>query len=161
MPGPIPKPPDRKQRRNKGHELRLIPGRSITPPDPPKRMLKATRESWADFWSSALAGSVDRATDLPGIRRLFEKRDEYDRAFRAFKKERLVEGSKGQPVLNPMAKVMNDFERSIIQLEDRYGLSPKARAQLGITIGTAKRTLEDLNRNLERDTEEDPREISE
>ncbi|KKL73687.1 hypothetical protein LCGC14_2072380, partial [marine sediment metagenome] len=62
-----------------------------------------------------------------------------------------------QPVLHPMGKVMNDLEKDIRQLEDRYGLSPKARAQLGITIGTAQRTLEDLNRDLELDPEGDPR----
>lgn len=159
MPGPTPKSADRRQRRNRGHELQLLPRGMIEPPPPPPRMLKATRDSWAEFWTSPLAASVDLASDLPGICRLFEKRDEYRRAFKEYRKCRMVEGSKKQPVLNPMGKVMNDLEKDIRQLEDRYGLSPKARAQLGITIGTAKRTLDDLNAGLELDEEEggDPR----
>jgi P27 family predicted phage terminase small subunit len=126
-------------------------------------MLEVTRKSWNAFWASKLAQRVVATTDLPALRRLFSLYDERERALRAYRRERLVVGSTGQPVINPMAKVMVALDTEIRALEDRFGLSPAARIRLGIALGEAKKTLEDMNRGLDEDgdekpeTEEDPR----
>lgn len=160
MTGPAPKAADRRQRRNKRNGLELVSDNgNIQIPDPPPRLLKVTRDDWDAYWSSPLAEAVEIGTDLPAIRRLFTLRDERERAYRGYRKERFVKGSQGQGVLNPLARHMSAMDTEIRQLEDRLGLTPKARAQLGIRIGKGKRTLDDLNRALKLDTEDDPRAI--
>ena len=158
MTGPTPKAADRRQRRNKRNGLKLVSDSvDIQIPDPPRRLLKVTRDQWNAYWASPLAGAVEVGTDLPTIRRLFTLRDERERAYRGYRKARLVKGSQGQDVLNPLARQMSAMDTEIRQLEDRLGLTPKARAQLGIRIGQGRRTLDDLNQELESDSEEDPR----
>jgi hypothetical protein len=65
-------------------------------------------------------------------------------------------------VLNPMGRAMHEFDSEIRQMEDRLGMTPRARLQLGITMGEAARSLADLNRVLDEDDEGnddvDPRE---
>jgi hypothetical protein len=71
-------------------------------------------------------------------------------------------GSTGQEVLNPLAKYIAQCDAESRALEDRFGLNAKARLQLGITFGEAKKTLDDLNRGLDDDYDQpDPREAEE
>ena len=143
------KPPERRQRRNARWGAQLVRSAQVEAvPEAPRDLLRVTRELWKSYWASAVAEVVERATDLPAIRRLFTLHDERERAYRAYRKDRLVEGSKGQPVVNPIARQMSSMDAEIRQLEDRLGLTPKARAQLGVTFGKAQRSLEDLNREL-------------
>jgi phage terminase small subunit len=59
-------------------------------------------------------------------------------------------------VLNPLGKHMATLDSEIRHLEDRLGLTPRARLQLGITYADAHRSLEERNRALQAD-ENDPR----
>lgn len=108
--------------------------------------LAETKREWGELWSSNLAGRIE-PTDHPAVRRLFGWRDKQIRAERratalrkVAAKEPLVEGSKGQLVANPMwgaadaadAEALH-IETRIVALEDRLGLSPKARLALGLT----------------------------
>lgn len=166
MPGPLPKPAERRQRRNKPKALGVIPGGAAggLAPAVPDGLLDATREEWDRFWGSELAQLVERDTDLPALERLFGLYDEHRRALREARKERLVVGSMGQMVLNPLLKYAEALAKEIRAMEDRFGLTPKARLALGIAFGDAARSLSDLNRMLEDDgdgdedgTAEDPR----
>jgi P27 family predicted phage terminase small subunit len=114
-------------------------------------VLSVTRQRWQAFWRSPLAGAVAVDSDLPALERLFSLYDERERAYRAYRRERLVTGSQGQTVLHPLGRMMGVMDSEIRQLEDRFGLNPLARARLGITIGEAARTLADMNRMLEED----------
>lgn len=126
-------------------------------PPAPRGLLKLTRQLWSDYWRSALALVVQLGTDMPAVRRLFTLYDERERAYRAYRKERLVLGSEGQRVLNPLGRQMCRFDAEIRQLEDRLGLTPRSRLQLGIVYGEAKGSLDEINRSLEID-DQDPRE---
>jgi P27 family predicted phage terminase small subunit len=132
----------------------VLPAR-LPAPDPPDGLLQATSNRWIEFWNSPLAGVVSSATDMPALERLFTLYDERERAYRAFRKERLIVGSQGQPVLNPMGRLLKELDGEIRQLEDRFGLSPKARLQLGVQYGEAKKTLDTLNADLALDLEPD------
>jgi P27 family predicted phage terminase small subunit len=112
---------------------------------------------WAAFWRSPIAEVVIPAMDLPAVYRLFTLYDERERAYRAWRKQRLVRGSKGQLVLNPLAAQMNKMDTAIRQLEDRFGLTPKSRAQLGVTFTVAQESSADLNPDLDVDWDDDPR----
>jgi P27 family predicted phage terminase small subunit len=159
MPGPPPKPVNRRQRTGRA-DLGLVEATTgaVVPPAP-RGLLKATREAWAAFWSSPVAAAVDRVSDLPAVERLFELRDERQRCWRAVRSERLVVGSKGQVAINPLARRVSTLDREITALEDRFGLSPLARLKLGVQFHEAARSLEELNRLLARadDDEPDPR----
>ena len=65
--------------------------------------------------------------------------------WRTARKARLVEGSQGQPRINPLFTTIATMDAEIRQLEDRFGLSPRARLALGIQLGEAHRSLADLN----------------
>ncbi|MDQ3380557.1 MAG: hypothetical protein M3546_09575 [Actinomycetota bacterium] len=127
---------------------------------PPRGLLAATRQAWEGFWASEVATAVDASSDMPAIVRLFTLLDERERALRIYRRARLVSGSQGQPVLSPAFKAIAVLDSEIRQLEDRFGLTPRARAALGLTIGQARLTLDELNRTaIEAATSElpDPR----
>lgn len=159
MSGPPPKPPGRRQR-SSTRALGVVEAPPVPEiPAPPRGLLKVTREAWAAFWASPVAGAVDPVSDLAAVVRLFELRDERERCWRAVRSERLVVGSRGQPALNPLCRRVSTLDREITALEDRFGLSPLARLKLGVQFNEAARSLEELNRLLARvdDDEPDPR----
>jgi P27 family predicted phage terminase small subunit len=162
----LPRPPkpthlrQNRERRDLG-ELAVLPGGKLPVPDPPTGILKASKQTWTTFWESDLGQSpaIRRDTDLGVVERLWQLYDERDRAYRGYKRARLIKGSQGQMVLNPLGRMFLDLEGKIQSLEDRIGLSPMARLKLGITFGQAHQSLEDLNRRMNEDSDrdEDPR----
>jgi P27 family predicted phage terminase small subunit len=146
MSGPLPKPAERRQRRNRPALVSLPMAGSVPSfaPDPPHGLLLASVAAWSALWSSPVA-STYLPSDLPALRRLFELLDERERAFSVARDGRLTEGSKGQPVLNPLLAYVGDLATEIRALEDRFGLTPRARMQLGIAFGEAHRSLDALN----------------
>jgi P27 family predicted phage terminase small subunit len=107
-----------------------------------------TVERWVEFWSSKLAANVE-VSDHGALRRLFRLYDELDRLWEAIEETgRVVEGSQGQPRPNPLFKQVESFQSEARNLEDRFGLSPKSRLQLGITFADAHLSLAALNERL-------------
>lgn len=123
---------------------------SDNPPDPPRGLLASTRASWFDYWRSPLA-TIVQEVHLPQLSRLWQLRDERERAYRVLRRERIVKGSMGQPRRSPLYDVIGSLDSAIYQLEREYGLGPKAWVGLGLTLGEAARSLSDLNDDLERD----------
>jgi P27 family predicted phage terminase small subunit len=132
---------------------------AVAIPKPPRCLLKKTLEAWERYWGSSLAQTIEPTTDVIALERLFCLHDERERAYRGYKKERLVLGSQDQRVLNPLGKMMTVLDTEIRQLEDRFGLTPRSRLQLGITLGDAAKSMAELNRSLNIDDyeEDDPR----
>jgi P27 family predicted phage terminase small subunit len=92
------------------------------------------KKKWQTFWTSDGARVLAVAVDVGAAERLFDLYDERERAYRGFRKERFVEGSQGQMVLNPLGRLIASFDSEIRQLEDRLGFSPASRMRLGIEI---------------------------
>lgn len=163
------KPPEKRQRRGTA-DLQVVNGEGGEVPALPAvrgpGLLKQTREWWDHVWSSPVAGSWEES-DRHAVERLAKLHDDRERAFRQFRKQPLVEGSQGQPVLNPIRVVVDRCDGEIRQLEDRLGLSPMARHKLGITFGEMHRSLEGYTEHLtvdesdEIEDEDDPRAVSE
>jgi len=117
-------------------------------PEPDPEWGVGTLERWADFWASPLSGQVE-ASDYGALRRLFWLYDEIERLIGAVGRTgRVVAGSQGQPRANPLYKQVSEFQAECRQLEDRFGLSPKARLALGITYAEAALSLDALNARL-------------
>ena len=115
------------------------------------RYLKNTKLWWEDFWNSDLASAIDTKSDQSAVYRLATLIDERERIYKQAKKDRLVVGSQGQVVLNPLYSAMLKIDAEIRQLEDRLGMNPKSRISLGIQLGQMKKTLADLNADLEEE----------
>lgn len=105
----------------------------MTPPDPPTHLLKPARDRWAAYWASPAADKVNPQSDLPRLIRWIEQTDEYDRVAKVCKKTRLVRGSMGQPVLNPLFSYLAQLEAQIVRTEAEFGMTPLARRRLAVT----------------------------
>lgn len=58
--------------------------------------------------------------------------------------QRITVGSQGQLKIHPLAERLLKLEATITALEDKLGLTPRARAQLGIAIGQYKLTWQEV-----------------
>lgn len=128
--------------------IRVPRAQSQLMPVPPAESgwLVRTREAWTTFWRDGIA-KLTQAADAEPLRRLFCLYDARERTWRLFVKNPYVRGSKGQQVLNPMGTFSLTLDARIERLEQAFGITPKARLQLGITFGEAKKSLEDLARD--------------
>jgi P27 family predicted phage terminase small subunit len=88
--------------------------------------------------------------DSETLEMLLRMRDERDTEFRMGKRQRIVMGSQGQPVINPMLNHAVVLQKEIRALEDRLGLNPAARLRLGILLGDATRSIADVNEEFEQ-----------
>ena len=115
-----------------------------SPPKPPAGLLKPSRDRWAQFWESRAALTVDLASDMPRLIRWIQASDEYDRTAKTIRSARLVKGSMGQPVLNPLVAYLVHLESMITRTEKEFGMTPAARARLDLKRPTADDELEAL-----------------
>ena len=84
------------------------------------------------------------ASDFAVVVRLVSLVELRETAFRSVRENPLIMGSKEQYVENPLAKAMSRYDSEIRALEDRFGLSPRSRLALNISLGAAKRSLDEL-----------------
>lgn len=163
---PAQRKPASKRQRTNTPELGIVPGGRRGDGDVPAlpstangpRLLKATQQWWKQVWTSPVASSWEAESDRPVVERLAKLHDDRERAVRSYRKQPLVEGSMGQPVLNPLRSVVAECDKEIRQLEDRLGLSPMARLKLGVTFGEMHRSLDSLTSSVVNDDADDAEE---
>jgi hypothetical protein len=127
--GPLPKA-DR-TRNDRVPVVTLAPAPVVPPPPAPAGLLAVNRRRWEAYFAADVARALVE-TDLPAVDRLFHYYDLWERARRS--------GDTAE-----MVKV----ERPIVALEASLGLTPSARARLGIQVGQAKKlSLESLRESL-------------
>ena len=137
--------------------LALIHGELEEAPEPPRGLLKTTRETWAAYWSSQVSQAVDRRADAQRLERWIHAVDQWHRANRTLRRYPLVKGSMGQPVLSPLADYVAKLERTIATAEDEFGMTPRARLRLGLHVADLARTAADLNAMIQdEDAPDDP-----
>jgi hypothetical protein len=159
------------------------------PPPPPQNLLPVVRLFWDNFWESPLADYIHK-TDLPALYRLFHLYNENELTHEAMHKEppprpeqgqdethndylsrladwnharksmgRLIPGTSGLK-LNPLLKYIDGMQADILALEDRFGLTLRARQMLGLNQIRAKTLMEqnqaDVKALEEFDDDEDP-----
>ena len=133
-------------RRNRPKPLQVVPS-LVLPAFPPPRdeWLAETIDDWEAFSGSEVASVIDLAADSPALYRLFDLYDERQRARRITWGDPVVEGSHGQLMIHPLTRRVAAINKELLALEDRFGMSPKARLALGIAIGERGGSLEALN----------------
>src|SRR5688500_2877872 len=96
-------------------------------PPPEKECLAHPVAAWTAYWADPISTVAKRTCGMPALKRLCGMRDKVYRYERAADGNELIEGSQGQLRLNPLLKQRDDLLVEIRQLEDRFGLTPKAR----------------------------------
>lgn len=140
------KTPARRQRRNSKPALAVLttvaPQQTIPPP--PDGIAPAMIAFWNTYWLSPLSQTVTLPTDMPALRRLFLYYDDIEKSHANYLAQPIWSGSAGQDRISPFARHAMELESAVRALEDRFGLSPKARLELGVTLGDAARSLAEL-----------------
>lgn len=144
----MPRPP----RQHPLRTLEVVPDASEVLPfgEAPRGLSDRSREAWTRLWSSPIARVMLPGLDGDTIEMLLRMRDERDTEFRMGKRQRMVMGSQGQPVINPVLAHAMVLQKEIRALEDRLGLNPAARLRLGILLGDATRSIADVNEEFEQ-----------
>jgi P27 family predicted phage terminase small subunit len=110
-------------------------------PPPPDDLTPELTAVWAALWQSDTAAVIEE-TDLPVVYRLFGLYAQHKKAADVVLQGLVVKGSVGQVRVNPLADHLLKLETAILRLENELGLTPMARARLGVLLRT-----EDDNEN--------------
>lgn len=155
---PVPKRAEDRHRAPKRPELGIVAAKpaSFVIPSPPTGLLKPSRDRWEAYWRSAVSSAVDLLADRGLVERWIRSVDEWERAYRDFRKSRITTGSTGQLVLSPLAKLIGQLEGEISRCEQQLGLTPVARLKLGLTANQERLTAAALNRSLSQQDDSDP-----
>lgn len=144
--GPPRKPPGEGAKPHKAMKLASVSPLDAVPALVDQAdMLAATRKAWTGFWRSPVAATIVQGSDLPALTRMFHLSDELERCRREFRKQRIVEGSQGQMVINPLGPLMLAISKEVRALEDRFGASVVSRLRLSIDLNSAQNSLEAMN----------------
>lgn len=127
-------------------------------PEPPPKLLAWTRSRWDAFWDSEVSHATGEA-DVWAVEVFFTALDDWRRCVNAARKTPFIEGSQGQPRINPMADRADRLMSKLPALAAEIGASPLARSKLAIDMGNAAKTIEDLTREaqIDDDPADDPR----
>ncbi len=123
-------------------------------PEAPNYLLPEVREAWDEYWESPLATS-SLAVDKFVLFRLFSYRNQWFGFHQALQdlgpQEMIIDGSREKSAiqLHPYAKHMLKLEEKINMLEKELGLNPLARARLGIDMGNAKLTWDEMKKKTQ------------
>lgn len=156
-PGPAPKPADQRQAHPRAKRpgpltLSLVPADEPAPPPippAPRGLLRVTQTRWRTYWASPVASAVIEA-DRGSVDRLFRYYDQWERMMREVAASPFTEGSQGQIVKHPANGLIDRLEAHISKLEGELGLTPLARSRLGIAVGQARLTADELNRRTRK-----------
>lgn len=99
-------------------------------PDPPEGLSDRSLARWDAFWASEPAAAVDPKSDLNRLNRWIEQCDEYDVALEEIGRDRVVPGSAGNYVLNPLYKLLAQLDASMSRTETEFGMTPQGRKRL-------------------------------
>lgn len=121
-------------------------------PEPPPGLTARTKGTWVKFWTSSVSAVVNLESDVEVLNRWILNVDEWHRVIRQIRREgRVVDGSKGQPTAHPLIGYKGNLETAIKDAENQLGLTPAARARLGIKFAEAKKaTTASINDDLDQ-----------
>jgi len=133
---------------NRSNDVELAPlvGTSVVAatdtPDAPEHLDDVAAGVWHDVWAAGSgfyveatdSFTIERYASLQGRRLLFLAQLDRD--------GHTTIGSQGQLVLHPLSRVVTEIEGKLVAIEDRLGLSPQARLNLGLSQVEAKSKLD-------------------
>lgn len=170
MPGVRQKPPSQlaNSRGGRGRGLTVVvPGHREVPRMPAAAVgmpwTARTRFFWRSFWKSEVSLAVDRNADAERLFRwleAFEEREKllgevrehgYAPARRVISEEESVDGTTVIILMSgahPHLAYIKHLDREIARLSEHFGMTPLSRFRLQLTATEAKRSANDLRRDL-------------
>lgn len=153
--GALAKPDDQRQGRNKPLQVPTRDKNLPLIPDPPKGVKQEVKDLWTRLWQTPVGRAWDPDMDGPLLLRYAKTFHHWLNAQRdlANLDGVVTQGSQGQPVIHPITQYISQLEQRMAQMEDKLGLSPMARARLGLTIAEGELTaaqLSDMVKNRRR-----------
>lgn len=110
--------------------------------DPPSTLGDVGRRVWAEVWAAG-SGAYVYATDRYVVERYAQLQERREDLLGVLAREGYtVEGSQGQVVAHPAARLLADVETKLTPLEDRLGLNPEARLRLGLAAHEMRSALD-------------------
>lgn len=129
------KPSDRRQGRGTT-DLPSVEDASglVEPPPAPPGLSEGIEAAWDAFWRLAPLSRRVSDADLVPLVRLFQLYEIYSRAIATFMEEPYTKSERGTTVAHPSWNVANAAMRQILPLERQFGVTPRARAELGVSL---------------------------
>ena len=145
--GPLPRREGQKRPRDSTIvPMRTVKGGLIERPKITRDWLEVTQRAWDAYWRSDLVQVVTEV-DLQAVRRLFDAYDRYDRLMDILLETPTVE-ARGEVRAHPAEMMAHRLDGQILKLEAELGLTPLARQRLGIAVGKATMTADEMNRRF-------------
>ena len=133
--------------RTKNHGPTVVDLRGFGPvdvPEPPAAVRFEISEWWYSYFASDVAMVTYTPSDLAALTRLATLYELRAEAFDQGSVNPVVRGGNNQQMEHPLLKALRGYDSAIDRLEDRFGLTPRARLNLGLQIGAATKQLSDL-----------------
>jgi hypothetical protein len=154
MPGPPPKPAQRRQNRvTKSLGMVRTAGKA---PRMPRGLCQPAQAAWTGYWGDTVSG-VTRESDTALVLRWVRNVDRYHRLIAEADRSPMVAGSTGQQRANPIYDLVLKIEASIKADEQQLGVGPLNRLRLGVAFSESAKSLAELNAEAEDDGADDPR----
>ncbi|MET8627944.1 hypothetical protein ABZW30_30095 [Kitasatospora sp. NPDC004669] len=147
MSGPLPKPPEERQRRN-ARDLGAVTAPSGELPQPPDGLCRPAVEGWSAYWGDVVAGAL-RPSDASLVDRWVRNLDRYHQTLALADAEPVVTGSTGQPKPNGLYALAYQIEASIRADEQQLGIGPLNRLRLGLKLAEVQTSLSDIAADVE------------
>lgn len=162
MPGVRQKPPEMLQNqrggRGRGITVRARDG-SLVVPDPPTGLRAYGKRAWAEFWQSDVSAVVQMEADREELEHWARCVDERKRLWDIVKKSRLIKGSHGQLMTNPLVRQIRDLTVDINRVSDRFGMNPTSRFRLQFSATAVVHSANELMDLLNDDSDDEAEEF--
>ena len=133
--------------------LSIVRDRGVDAPEIPKapaKLLKESRDVWADLWTSPQARALDGIQAVTAVQ-FIRTYDLHVRLSRTASASPLLEGSQGQPVSNPLWSTVASLATELDRLKKQLGIGLRYRADLGLSEASAQLTAAQLNEMTRED----------
>lgn len=128
--------------------LTVLEAKASRLPSLPRGYRRGVRKAWRDYWASPVSSAVDRNSDMTALLDWARARNDLEEQRELLDQEGLViDGIKGL-IPNPRIAYVKHLTATISRAELEFGMTPLARSRLGVTIGQAKLTAQELNKRL-------------
>jgi P27 family predicted phage terminase small subunit len=135
-----PKPPDLRLGNN-GTTPVLVRSEPVPTPDPPSLFGEFGKTLWAELWQ--LGSGVYQAGDYGALERYVSMQERRNQLLEVLKVDGLLSrGSTGQLTAHPAAKMVNDIESKLLNLESALALTPESRMRMGLAAIETKSRLD-------------------
>jgi P27 family predicted phage terminase small subunit len=141
-------------RGGRGRALTVIANQNRVVPRAPADISPYARGRWRRFFLSWVADAVNMEADAEALTHWILCVDERAKLRKMASDNPLIKGSHGQLMQNPLRRTVRELSREIARAEDHFGMTALSRWRLQLTASEAKRSANDLPKDLMADMSE-------